>query len=68
MARAEYKMVMVYLPIEERQYPTLLSLVQSPTPIHNLIDPFAGEGEFLKTAACLKWIEPGYQNLLTGKL
>ncbi len=42
MARAESKMIMGYLPIEERHYPSLLSLVAPATPAVRLLDPFAG--------------------------
>jgi hypothetical protein len=42
MARAESKMIMGYLPIEDCHYPALLALVQPATPTHRLLDPFAG--------------------------
>lgn len=51
MARAESKMIMGYLPIEERHYPALLSLVAPATPAVRMLDPFAGEGAFLDAAA-----------------
>jgi hypothetical protein len=41
MARAESKMIMGYLSIEERHYPALLSLVQPATSAHRLFDTFA---------------------------
>ena len=44
MARAESKMIMGYLPIEERHYQALLSLVAPAHPGNRLLDPFAGEG------------------------
>jgi hypothetical protein len=53
MARPGSKMKAGYLPIEERHYPALLSLVAPATPSHRLLDPFAGEGTFLTT--CLRW-------------
>jgi len=51
MARAESKQIMGFLPIEERHYPALLSLVAPATPAVRLLDPFAGEGAFLEVAA-----------------
>ncbi|MBZ0275802.1 MAG: hypothetical protein K8I60_06640 [Anaerolineae bacterium] len=50
MTRTESKAIMGYLPIEERHYPALLSLVTPATPAHHLLDPFAGEGAFLEVA------------------
>jgi len=66
MARAESKMVMGYLPIEERHYPALLSLVQPATLAHRLLDPFAGEGAFLEAAA-QAWNLTPYANELDGE-
>ncbi len=66
MARTESKMVMGYLPIEERHYPALLSLVQPATPAHRLLDPFAGEGMFLE-AATQAWQMTPYANELDGE-
>jgi hypothetical protein len=66
MARAESKMIMGYLPIEERHYPALLSLV---APAHSgvrLLDPFAGEGAFLEAAAHAWKLTP-YANELDGE-
>jgi len=51
MARAESKQIMGFLPIEERHYAALLSLVAPTTPAVKLLDPFAGEGAFLEVAA-----------------
>ena len=51
MARPGSKMKAGYLPIEERHYPALLSLVAPATAQHRLLDPFAGEGAFLEAAA-----------------
>jgi 23S rRNA G2445 N2-methylase RlmL len=65
MARAESKMIMGYLPIEERHYPALLSLVAPATPVVNLLDPFAGEGAFLEVAA-QEWNVMPYANELDG--
>lgn len=66
MARAESKMIMGYLPIEERHYPTLLSLVAPATPTVRLLDPFAGEGRFLEAAATAWKLTP-YANELDGE-
>lgn len=66
MARAESKMIMGYLPIEERHYPALLSLVQPATPAVRLLDPFAGEGTFLEAAAKAWHVTP-YANELDGE-
>ncbi len=65
MARAESKMIMGYLPIEERHYPALLSLVAPATPAVRLLDPFAGEGAFLEAAA-KAWNVTAYANELDG--
>ncbi|MCB9455177.1 MAG: hypothetical protein H6671_04220 [Anaerolineaceae bacterium] len=51
MARTESKAIMGYLPIEERHYPALLSLVAPATPSHRLLDPFAN-------ALALGWFNP----------
>ncbi|MBZ0275804.1 MAG: DUF6094 domain-containing protein, partial [Anaerolineae bacterium] len=56
---------MGYLPIEERHYPALLSLVTPATPAHRLLDPFAGEGAFLEAAA-QAWNMTPYANELDG--
>jgi hypothetical protein len=66
MARAESKMIMGYLPIEQRHYPTLLSLVAPATPAVKLLDPFAGEGAFL-AAAAKAWNVTPYANELDGE-
>jgi hypothetical protein len=66
MARAESKMIMGYLPIEERHHPALLSLV---SPAHigvRLLDLFAGEGAFLNAAANAWRLTP-YANELDGE-
>ena len=51
MARLESKVIMGYLPIEERHYQALFSLVTPATPDHKLLDPMAGSGEFLGSAS-----------------
>jgi tRNA G10 N-methylase Trm11 len=57
---------MGYLPLEERHYPALLSLVQPATPAVRLLDPFAGEGAFLEAAA-KAWNVTPYANELDGE-
>jgi 16S rRNA G966 N2-methylase RsmD len=66
MSRLESKQKMGFLPIEERHYPALLSLVQPATPVHRLLDPFAGEGAFLEAAA-RAWNMTPYANELDGE-
>ncbi len=66
MARAESKQIMGFLPIEERHYPALLSLVAPATPAVRLLDPFAGEGAFVETAA-KAWNVTPYANELDGE-
>jgi hypothetical protein len=66
MARAESKMVMGYLPIEERHYPALLPLVQPATAAHKLLEPFAGESAFLEVAT-RAWNRTPYANELDGE-
>ena len=66
MARAESKQIMGFLPIEERHYPALLSLVAPATPAVRLLDPFAGEGAFLEAAA-KAWNVTPYANELDGE-
>ncbi|MCK6580828.1 MAG: DUF6094 domain-containing protein [Anaerolineae bacterium] len=66
MARAESKQIMGFLPIEERHYPALLSLVAPATPVVKLLDPFAGEGAFLEAAA-KAWNLTPYANELDGE-
>ncbi|MCC6615318.1 MAG: hypothetical protein IT320_17720 [Anaerolineae bacterium] len=66
MARAESKMIMGYLPIEERHYSALLSLVAPAAPAVRLLDPFAGEGAILEAAARAWHVTP-YANELDGE-
>ena len=63
MARSESKMVMGYLPIESRHHEAILSLVQPAHPGYKIIDPFAGDGEFLEVAAT-HWQLTPYANEL----
>src|SRR5258707_8994734 len=65
MARAESKMIMGYLPIEERHYAAVLSLLTPATPATRMLDPFAGEGLFLEAAAKAWQVTP-YANELDG--
>jgi len=51
VSRPENKMVMGYFPIEERHRAAILSLVAPMTDKTKLLDPCAGEGEFLAAAA-----------------
>ena len=66
MARAESKMIMGFLPIQERHYPALLSLVAPASPAVRMLDPFAGEGAFLEAAAAA-WNVTPYANELDGE-
>jgi 16S rRNA G966 N2-methylase RsmD len=66
MARAESKIIMGYLPIEERHFLALFSLVALATPAVRMLDPFAGEGIFLEAAA-KQWNVTPYANELDGE-
>lgn len=66
MARAESKQIMGYLPIETRHYPALVSLIAPASPATRMLDPFAGEGEFLD-AASKAWNVTPYANELDGE-
>jgi hypothetical protein len=63
MARPESRIKAGYLPIEEHHYPAILSLLKPGSPDHRLLDPFAGEGEFLQAAAS-QWNLTPYANEL----
>lgn len=65
MARLESKQIMGYLPLEERHYTALFSLVAPATPAVKLLDPFAGDGAFLEAAATA-WNVTPYANELDG--
>lgn len=56
-------MIMGYLPIEERHHAAILSLIHPATPATRLLDPYAGEGEFLESAA-KAWNVTPYANEL----
>ena len=65
MARNSSKQKMGYLPISEHHHAAILSLVAPATPAHRLLDPYAGEGEFLDVAA-QAWNVTPYANELDG--
>ena len=65
MARNESKAIMGYLPIEAKHHTAITSLVAPATPTHKLLDPYAGEGEFLEVAA-QAWNVTPYANELDG--
>jgi len=66
MARAESKMVMGYLPIDQHHHAAITSLVVPATPAVKLLDPFAGDGLFLEVAAHA-WNLTPYANELDGE-
>src|SRR5215203_7402068 len=65
MARLESKQIMGYLPLEERHYTALFSLVAPANPAVKLLDPFAGDGAILEAAAN-SWNVTPYANELDG--
>ncbi len=65
MARTESKAIMGYLPIDPKHHAAIISLVAQATPAHKLLDPYAGEGEFLEVAA-KAWNVTPYANELDG--
>jgi len=65
MSRMENRAVMGFFAIEPRHHAAILSLVAPATSAHRLLDPFAGEGEFLEAAAQAWNITP-YANELDG--
>lgn len=66
MSRPENRVVMGYFAIEPKHHAAILSLVQPASPDHKLLDPFAGEGEFLEIAA-KAWNLSPYANELDGE-
>jgi hypothetical protein len=66
MARPESKMIMGYLPVEAHHYAAIVSLVAPGSLAHKLLDPYAGEGEFL-AAAAQGWNVIPYANELDGE-
>src|SRR5260221_6114492 len=67
MARAESKMIMGYLRIEERHHAAILSLLAPATPTTRMLDPFAGEGLFLDVAAKTWQVTPYANELEAGR-
>ncbi|NJL58159.1 hypothetical protein HC928_25870 [bacterium] len=63
MSRMENRAVMGFFAIEPRHHAAILSLVAPATSAHRLLDPFAGEGEFLEAAA-QAWNVTPYANEL----
>ncbi|MBN1965320.1 MAG: hypothetical protein JW910_11795, partial [Anaerolineae bacterium] len=66
MARLTSKEILGFLPIDRYHHEAILSLVAPATPAHRLLDPFAGEGEFLEVAANA-WNVTPYANELDGE-
>lgn len=66
MSRLENKQVMGFFETEKRHHEAILSLVAPATTAHRLLDPFAGEGEFLEAAAHA-WSVTPYANELDGE-
>lgn len=65
MARNSSKQKMGYLKIDEQHHAAITSLVAPATPAQRLLDPYAGEGEFLDVAA-QAWNVTPYANELDG--
>jgi superfamily II DNA or RNA helicase len=65
MSRMENKAVMGYFAIEPQHHPAIVSLVHPATPAHRMLDPYAGEGEFLAVAS-QAWNVTPYANELDG--
>src|SRR5436309_1435608 len=69
MSRAESRMVMGYLPMESRHHAAIVSLIAPASPATRMLDPFAGEGQFLEVA--IKGLpadqEALYAHILAGK-
>jgi len=75
MARAQSKEILGYLAISPQHYAAILSLVAPATPMTRMppatpmtrmLDPYAGEGEFLEAAATA-WNVTPYANELDGE-
>lgn len=66
MSRMENREVMGFFAIDPKHHPAIISLVTPATSAHKLLDPFAGEGEFLEVAANHWHITP-YANELDGE-
>ena len=66
MARLESQAIMGFLALEEKHHQAVLSLMTPASPAYKILDPFAGEGEFLDSAAQAWNITP-YANELDGE-
>lgn len=66
MSRLESKQIMGFRKINERHRAAITSLGAPATPAHKLLDPCAGEGEFLEAAAQAWHVTP-YANELDGE-
>ena len=66
MSRMENRAIMGFFATEARHHEAITSLVAAATPAHRLLDPFAGEGEFLEAAA-RAWNVTPYANELDGE-
>jgi hypothetical protein len=65
MSRMENREVMGFFAIDPKHHAAITSLVAPATHAHRLLDPFAGEGEFLEVAA-RAWNVTPYANELDG--
>jgi len=65
MSRMENREVMGFFAIDPKHHAAIISLVAPATPAHKLLDPYAGEGEFLEVAA-RAWNVTPYANELDG--
>lgn len=65
MARTISKENLGFYPLDDKHHAAILSLVAPATPACKLLDPFAGEGEFLEAAA-KQWNVTPYANELDG--
>jgi hypothetical protein len=65
VARLSSKAIMGYLPIDSKHHEAIISLITPATLAHRLLDPFAGEGEFIDVASQVWQVTP-YTNELDG--
>src|SRR5690606_37691279 len=66
VARLTSKEKLGFLPIEPHHHEAIVSLIAPASTAHRLLDPFAGEGEFLEVAA-KQWNVTPYANELDGE-
>jgi hypothetical protein len=66
MSRLENRVVMGFFAIDSKHHMAITSLVAPATAAHRLLDPFAGEGEFLEVAA-QAWNVTPFANELDGE-